>query len=65
MRKVDRRNERITDLQVGTLGISEIGARIFEHLWGLGTEWEQGCLTGPPGYTGWRNRFLENESWAP
>jgi hypothetical protein len=23
------------------------------------------CRTGPPGYTGWRNRFLGIDSWAP
>ncbi len=23
------------------------------------------CQTGPPGYIGWRNRFLEIDSWAP
>ncbi len=28
------------------------------NLWWLGTEQEQGCRTGPPGYIGWRNRFL-------
>ncbi len=26
--------------------------------WGLGTELEQVCRTGPPGYIGWWNRFL-------
>jgi len=23
------------------------------------------CRTGPPGYIGWRNRFLRIDSWAP
>ncbi len=23
------------------------------------------CRTGPPGYIGWRNRFLGIDSWAP
>jgi hypothetical protein len=23
------------------------------------------CRTGPPGYTSWRNRFLEIDCWAP
>jgi hypothetical protein len=23
------------------------------------------CRTGPPGYTGWRNRFLGIDAWAP
>ncbi len=32
------------------------------NLWGLGTEVEQGCRTGPPG---WRNRFLGINSWVP
>ncbi len=22
--------------------------------WGLGTEWEPSCLTGPPAYVAWR-----------
>jgi len=30
----------------------------FRYLWGLGTEKEQNCHTGPPGYIGWRNQFL-------
>jgi hypothetical protein len=41
-------------------------ARIFlNNLGGLGTGKEYGCRTGPPGYIGWRNRFLEIDSWAP
>jgi len=31
----------------------------------LGTEYELGCYTGPPGYTAWRNWFLGIDSWAP
>jgi hypothetical protein len=27
-------------------------------------EARQGCRTGPPGYIGWRNRFLGIDSWA-
>ncbi len=23
------------------------------------------CRTGPPGFIGWRNRFLGTDSWAP
>jgi hypothetical protein len=23
------------------------------------------CRTGPPGYIGWRNRFLGIDAWAP
>ncbi len=30
----------------------------LNNLWGLGTEQEQGCRTCPPGFIGWRNRFL-------
>jgi hypothetical protein len=29
----------------------------LNNLWGLGTEKEKGCRTGPPGYTAWRNWF--------
>jgi hypothetical protein len=32
----------------------------LKSLWGLGTEEEQGYRTGPPGYIGWRNSFLES-----
>ncbi len=31
---------------------------------GLGTEQEHDCRIGPPGYIGWRNRFLGIDSWA-
>ncbi len=34
-------------------------------LWWLGTEKEQGCRIGPPGYTAWWNWFLGIDSWAP
>ncbi len=34
----------------------------LNNLWGLGTEYEQGYRTGPPGYIGWRNSFLEIDS---
>ncbi len=34
----------------------------FNNLWGLGTEKEWGCRTGPPGYTVWRNWFLGIDS---
>ncbi len=34
----------------------------YNNLWGLGTELEKGCRTGPPGYIGWRNRFLGIDS---
>jgi hypothetical protein len=27
----------------------------LNNLWGLGTEKEKVCGTGPPGYTAWRN----------
>ncbi len=35
------------------------------NLWGLGTEQEQSCRTGPPGNIGWWNRFLRIDFWAP
>jgi hypothetical protein len=38
---------------------------LLKSLWGLGTEEEQGYRTGPPGYIGWRNSFLEINSGAP
>ncbi len=38
---------------------------VLYNLWGLGTELEQGCRTGPPGCVAWRNWFLEIDSWAP
>ncbi len=34
------------------------------NLWGPGTEQVKGYLTGPSGYIGWRNLFLEIDSWA-
>ncbi len=37
----------------------------LQSLWGLGTEEEEGYRTGPPGYIGWRNSFLEIDSGAP
>ncbi len=38
---------------------------VLYNLWGLGTELEQGCRTGPPGCVACRNWFLEIDSWAP
>ncbi len=37
----------------------------LKSLWGLGTEEEEGCRTGPPGYIGWQNSFLGIDSGAP
>jgi hypothetical protein len=37
----------------------------YNNLWGLGTELELGVRTGPPGCIGWRNRFLDINSWTP
>jgi hypothetical protein len=37
----------------------------LKRLWGLGTREEEGYRTGPPGYIGWRNSFLEIDSGAP
>ncbi len=37
----------------------------LNNLWGLGTEQEYVCHTGPPGYTAWRNWFLGIDFWAP
>ncbi len=37
----------------------------LKNLWGLGSEKEWGCRTGPPGYIGWRNSFNGICSWAP
>ncbi len=37
----------------------------LNNLKGLGTEQEQGCRTGPPGYAAWRNWFLGIDFWAP
>ncbi len=37
----------------------------LNNLQWLGTEQEQGCRTGPPGNTAWRNWFLGIVSWAP
>jgi hypothetical protein len=34
------------------------------NLWGLGTEKELGCRTGPLGYISWRSRFLVIDSCA-
>jgi hypothetical protein len=39
--------------------------KFFKSLWGLGTEEEEGYLTGPPGYIGWRNSVLGIDSGAP
>jgi hypothetical protein len=35
------------------------------YLRGLGTEKEQVCRNGPPGYIDWRNRFTGINYWAP
>ncbi len=41
-------------------------AGIFKQSMGaLETEQEEGCRTGPPGYTAWRNLFVGIDSWAP
>ncbi len=37
----------------------------LNNLWGLGIEQEEGCRSGPPGYTDWWNLFLGIDSWAP
>ncbi len=37
----------------------------LQSLWGLGTEEEEGYLTGPPGYIGRQNSFLGIDSGAP
>ncbi len=40
-------------------GKEESSAGILEQSMGLGTEYSKmDCRTGPPGYIGWRNRFL-------
>jgi hypothetical protein len=41
----------------------QVRAGILNNLWGLGVELEQGCRTGPPGYTASRNWFLGIDSW--
>ena len=33
------------------------------NLWGLGTEFEQDCRTGPPGCVAWRNWLLGIDSF--
>jgi hypothetical protein len=43
---------------------NKIRAGILNNLWGLGTEKKKGYRSGPPGYVGWRNSFLEIDSWA-
>ncbi len=35
-----------------------------KNLWGLGTDQQQGCRTSPPGYKGWRSRFLGIDFWT-
>ncbi len=45
--------------------ISNQELEFVKSLWGLGTEEEEGYRTGPPGYTGGRNSFLEIDSGAP
>ncbi len=37
----------------------------LNNLWGPGTKQEQVSRTGPPGYIGWRNRFLGINCCAP
>jgi hypothetical protein len=37
----------------------------LNKLWGLETEQEQGCRTGRPAYTAWRNWFYGIDSCAP
>jgi hypothetical protein len=46
-------------------GEGESELEFLKRLWGLGTEEEEGCRTGPPGYIGWRNSFLGIDSGAP
>jgi hypothetical protein len=48
-----------------TKKVKHLCAGILNNIWGLGTELEVSCRTGPPGYPAWRNWFLEIESWAP
>jgi hypothetical protein len=36
----------------------------IKSLWGLGIEKEEGYRTGPPGYIGWWNSILGNDSEA-
>jgi hypothetical protein len=45
--------------------VGEPVMEFLNNLWGLGTEKEWGCRTGPPGYTAWRNWSLGIDSWAP
>ncbi len=42
----------------------DTGLEFLNILWGLGTEYELGYSTGPPGYLGWRNWFLGIDSRA-
>jgi hypothetical protein len=35
----------------------------FRTIYGLGTEKEKGCRTGPPSHTCWWNRFLGIDTW--
>ncbi len=44
---------------------SESVLEFLNTLWGLGTQLEQGCRTGPTGYAAWRNWFLGIDCWAP
>ncbi len=43
---------------------SESVQEFLNTLWGLGTQLEQGCRTGPLGYAAWRNWFLGIDCWA-
>ncbi len=52
-------------LKTGSTNTSYPELEILKSLWGLGTEEEEGFRTGPPGYKGWRNSFLGNDSGAP
>jgi hypothetical protein len=50
-------NQTANDRQrIGLLGPE---LEFLNKLWGLGTELEQGCRTGPPGYTAGGNGDLK------
>jgi len=47
------------------LCVKEPELEFLSNLWGLGTKYEKGYRTGPPGYIVWRNCFIGIDSWSP
>jgi hypothetical protein len=64
IREIENKNK--SHRKIGHVLFKFACAGILEQsVGGLGTEKEQGCRTGPPGFIGWQKRFLGIYSWTP